>query len=119
MDCATGPLLLNRRGAGMDRPAATRRLRDLAAQAGVRLPQVPLHLLWHTFVTTGLDACVDRREFLIAARHVDPRTSTATPMTSWPPTWSPAPEQDNGADVGRTVASCSVETGLTAALKLS
>ncbi|HSK55113.1 MAG TPA: tyrosine-type recombinase/integrase [Jiangellales bacterium] len=34
-----GPLLRNRRGAQMDRHAATRRLRHLADQAGVRLPR--------------------------------------------------------------------------------
>jgi len=52
-----GPILLNRRGARMDRPAATRRL--------VR----------HTFVTTMLDAGVDLRDVQIAARQADPRTT--------------------------------------------
>ena len=40
----------------MDRHAATRRLRHLAATAGVRLPRMHPHMLRHTFVTTMLDA---------------------------------------------------------------
>ncbi|HSK57168.1 MAG TPA: tyrosine-type recombinase/integrase [Jiangellales bacterium] len=50
-----GPLLRNRH-------AATRRLRHLAAQAGVRLPWMHPHMLRHTFVTTMLDAGVDLRD---------------------------------------------------------
>lgn len=38
-----GPLLLNTRGGRMDRHAATRRLRRLAASAGVRLPRMHPH----------------------------------------------------------------------------
>ena len=71
----TGPLLLNRRGVRMDRHAATRRLRQLAAVAGVRLPRMHPHMLRHTFVTTMLDAGVDLRAVQIAARHADPRTT--------------------------------------------
>ena len=71
----TGPLLLNRRGTRMDRHAATRRLRQLAAVAGVRLPRMHPHNLRHTFVTTMLDAGVDLRDVQIAARHADPRTT--------------------------------------------
>jgi integrase/recombinase XerD len=71
----TGPLLLNRRGARMDRHAATRRLRHLASVAGVRLPRMHPHMLRHTFVTTMLDAGVDLRDVQIAARHADPRTT--------------------------------------------
>jgi site-specific recombinase XerD len=71
----TGPLLLNRRGVRMDRHAATRRLRQLAAVAGVRLPRMHPHMLRHTFVTTMLDAGVDLRDVQIAARHADPRTT--------------------------------------------
>jgi integrase/recombinase XerD len=70
-----GPLLLNRRGARMDRHAATRRLRHLATVAGVRLPRMHPHMLRHTFVTTMLDAGVDLRDVQIAARHADPRTT--------------------------------------------
>ncbi len=71
----TGALLLNRRGARMDRHAATRRLRHLAVDAGVRLPRMHPHMLRHTFVTMMLDAGVDLRDVQIAARHADPRTT--------------------------------------------
>jgi site-specific recombinase XerD len=70
-----GPILLNTRGARMDRHAATRRLRRLASAAGVRLPRMHPHMLRHTFVTTMLDAGVDLRDVQIAARHADPRTT--------------------------------------------
>jgi integrase/recombinase XerD len=42
-----GPILLNARGDRMDRHAATRRLRHLAAQAGVHLPRMHPHMLRH------------------------------------------------------------------------
>ena len=70
-----GPILVNQRGARMDRHAATRRLRQLATVAGVRLPRMHPHMLRHTFVTTMLDAGVDLRDVQIAARHADPRTT--------------------------------------------
>jgi site-specific recombinase XerD len=70
-----GPILLNTRGGRMDRHAATRRLRHLAADAGVRLPRMHPHMLRHTYVTTMLDAGVDLRDVQIAARHADPRTT--------------------------------------------
>ncbi len=70
-----GPILLNGRDARMDRHAATRRLRSLAAAAGVRLLRMHPHMLRHTFVTTMLDAGVDLRDVQIAARHADPRTT--------------------------------------------
>ena len=66
-----GPLLLNRRGLRMDRRAATRRLRHLAVDAGVRLPRMHPHMLRHTFGTTMLDAGVDLRDVQSAARHAD------------------------------------------------
>ncbi|MDP9417175.1 MAG: tyrosine-type recombinase/integrase [Actinomycetota bacterium] len=72
---SAGPILLNRRGRRMDRHAATRRLRRLAADAGMRLPRRHPHMLRHTFVTTMLDAGVDLRDVQIAARHADPRTT--------------------------------------------
>jgi site-specific recombinase XerD len=72
-DC--GPILLNSRGVRMDRHAATRRLRRLAWQAGVRITRPHPHMLRHTFVTTMLDAGVDLRDVQIAARHADPRTT--------------------------------------------
>jgi integrase/recombinase XerD len=70
-----GPILLNSRGARMDRHAATRRLRHLAEAAGVRITRPHPHMLRHTFVTTMLDAGVDLRDVQIAARHADPRTT--------------------------------------------
>jgi site-specific recombinase XerD len=74
-DRANGPILLNTRGTRMDRHAATRRLRHLAACAGVRINRTHPHMLRHTFVTTMLDAGVDLRDVQIAARHADPRTT--------------------------------------------
>jgi integrase len=70
-----GPLLLNRRGARMDRHAATRRLHRLAGTAGIQVARAHPHMLRHTFVTTMLDAGVDLRDVQIAARHADPRTT--------------------------------------------
>jgi integrase len=74
-DRGAGPILLNSRGARMDRHAAIRRLRHLAETAGVRIPRAHPHMLRHTFVTTMLDAGVDLRDVQIAARHADPRTT--------------------------------------------
>jgi integrase len=48
----TGPILLNSRGARMDRHAATRRLRRLAEAAGIRITRAHPHMLRHTFVIT-------------------------------------------------------------------
>jgi integrase/recombinase XerD len=70
-----GPALRNTLGARMDRHAATRRLKQLAASAGVRMPRMHPHMLRHTFVTTMLDAGVSLRDVQIAARHADPRTT--------------------------------------------
>ena len=47
-----GPVLLNGRGARMDRHAATRRLHHLAETAGIRVTRAHPHMLRHTFVTT-------------------------------------------------------------------
>jgi site-specific recombinase XerD len=74
-DRQTGPILLNQRGARMDRHAATRRLRGLQKAAGVHIARMHPHMLRHTFVTTMLDAGVDLRDTQIAARHADPRTT--------------------------------------------
>jgi integrase/recombinase XerD len=71
----SGPILLNSRGARMDRHAATRRLRRLAGTAAVPIARPHPHMLRHTFVTTMLDAGVDLRDVQIAARHADPRTT--------------------------------------------
>ena len=76
-DRDSGPILLNSRGARMDRHAATRRLRRLADAAGVPITSPHPHMLRHTFVTTMLDAGVDLRDVQIVARHADPRTTIA------------------------------------------
>jgi integrase/recombinase XerD len=47
-----GPVLVNTRGARMDRHAATRRLRHLAQQASVTIARPHPHMLRNTFVTT-------------------------------------------------------------------
>ena len=70
-----GPILLNTRGARMDRHAATRRLRHLAQAAGIQTARAHPHMLRHTYVTTMLDAGADLRDVQIAARHADPRTT--------------------------------------------
>jgi site-specific recombinase XerD len=70
-----GPVLLNTRGARMDRHAATRRLRHLAEAAGIQIARAHSHMLRHTYVTTMLDAGADLRDVQIAARHADPRTT--------------------------------------------
>ena len=72
-DRAAGPILLNTRGARMDRHAATRRLRHLAAASSMRMPPIHPHMLRHTYVTSY--AGVDLRDVQIAARHADPRTT--------------------------------------------
>ena len=56
-----GPVLLNTRCRRMDRHAATRRLRHLAAATGMRMPPLHPHMLRHTYVTTMLDRRRSRR----------------------------------------------------------
>jgi len=63
-----GPILLSSRGTRMDRHCATRRLRRLAEQAGVKLPRMRPHMLRHTSVTTMLDALA--QIFSVTARFV-------------------------------------------------
>ena len=95
---------LERRGLRMDRHAATRRLRQLATVAGIRLPRMHPHMLRHAFVTTMLDAGVDLRDVQIAARHPDPRTTMRYNRPQEP---RPPPEQDSGGlhGVGHLTAS--------------
>jgi integrase/recombinase XerD len=98
------PILLNSRGARMDRHAATRRLRHLAHTAGVRIARAHPHMLRHTFVTTMWTQAwtcgtsrpppgTPTRAPRCAMTGPAP-TSTATPTTSSPPTWPPAPDRD-------------------------
>ena len=47
-----GPILLNGRGARMDRHAATRRLHRPAEAAGIQIARAHPHMLRHTYVTT-------------------------------------------------------------------
>jgi integrase/recombinase XerD len=70
-----GPILRNTLGGRMDRHATTRRLKHLAATAGIRMPRMHPHMLRHTYVTTMLDAGVTLRDVQIAARRADPRTT--------------------------------------------
>jgi integrase/recombinase XerD len=71
----SGPILLNSRGARMDRHAATRRLLRLAQTAALPITRPHAHMLRHTFVTTILDGGVDLRDVQIATRHADPRAT--------------------------------------------
>jgi integrase/recombinase XerD len=70
-----GPILFNSRGARTGRHAATRRLRRLAATAGIQVSRAHPHMLRHTFVTTSFDAGAGLRDVQIAARHAGPRTT--------------------------------------------
>ncbi|WP_207913947.1 tyrosine-type recombinase/integrase [Micromonospora sp. KC213] len=87
-ESTAGPILPNTDGRRMDRHAGTRRLRDLAHTAGIRMPRMHPHMPRHTFVTTMLDAGVSLRDLRrietppeplpdvqITARHADPRTT--------------------------------------------
>ena len=112
-----GPILLNSRGARMDRHAATRRLRHLAETAGVRITRPHPHMLRHTSsrpCSTLAWTCGTSR-----SRPATPireprcattgpaRTSTATRTTSWPPTWPPAPDRPPGiADERELLPAC-------------
>ncbi|WP_205751858.1 tyrosine-type recombinase/integrase [Cryptosporangium phraense] len=99
-----GPILRNIRGGRMDRHAATRRLKHLAAIAGVRMPRMHPHMLRHTFVTTMLDAGVSLRDTQIAAATPtrEPRCATTelartlivTRTTSSPHIWPPGRSTD-------------------------
>jgi len=59
----------------MDRHAATRRQRRLAAAVGIQVAGAHPHMLRHIFVMTMLDAGVDLRDVQVVARHADPRTT--------------------------------------------
>jgi integrase/recombinase XerD len=70
-----GPILLNSRGARMDRHAATRRLRRLAETAGVRIIRPHPHMLRHTFVISLLKAGTDTSVIALWLGHEDPETT--------------------------------------------
>ena len=98
-----GPILVNSRGARMDRHAATRR-RHGTPMLGVPITGPHPRMLRHTFVTTMLDAGVDCGTSRSppatpirapqCAMSGPARTSIATRTTSWPPTWPPAHDRD-------------------------
>ncbi|MGO9190061.1 MAG: tyrosine-type recombinase/integrase [Streptosporangiaceae bacterium] len=58
-DRTRGPVLLNSRGARMDRHAATRRLRRLAETAGIQVTRAHPHMLRH--ILSALFPCRDSR----------------------------------------------------------
>jgi integrase/recombinase XerD len=104
---ASGPILRNRRGARMNRHAATRRLRRLAEQAGCQSAgrtrtcsgtpsSPPCSMLGWTCGTCrsppGTPTPAPRCAITGPAT-----TSTGTRTTSWPPTWPPAPERGRKA----------------------
>jgi site-specific recombinase XerD len=73
----------------MNRPAATRIVRRLAKRARITKHISP-HSLRHSFITAALDAGVPLRDVQIAARHADPRTTTATTVVATTSTVTPA-----------------------------
>jgi len=101
-DRTTGPVLLNSRGARMDRHAATRRLRRLVATAGIQAARAHPHMLRHTRsppCSTQASTCAMSRSKPVTPIRAPPcattepaRTLTATRTTSSPPSWPPAPE---------------------------
>ena len=72
-DRARGPVLLNSRGTLMDRHAATRRLRRLAATAGIQTARAHPHMLRHTFVispaVSGRGTAIFRVDRLVPHRY--------------------------------------------------
>lgn len=73
-DRTDGPLLLNRRGKRMDRHAATRLIRQVAAAAKVNTDISP-HSLRRSFITTGLASGVPARDMQLAAGHAQINTT--------------------------------------------
>jgi integrase/recombinase XerD len=97
------PILLNSLGARLDRHAATRRPHRLGGTAGIQVARAHPHMLRHTFVSTSstlaLIRAMSRSPPGMPARAPrcgmtgPARTWTATPTTSSPPSWPPAPDQ--------------------------
>lgn len=80
-DRESGPLLLNRVGVRMNRVAATRILRRLAARAHIATRISP-HSLRRTFCTSGLASGVPIYEMQLAMRHKDPATTALYDMAA-------------------------------------
>jgi integrase len=68
-----GPILLRQDGCRLDRRTAHRWVRSICKLA--RLGLAHLHMLRAGFIMAALDAGVPLREFQVAARHSDPRTT--------------------------------------------
>jgi integrase/recombinase XerD len=98
-DRTHGPILLNSRGARMDRHAATRRLRRLAETTGIQAARAHPHMLRHTFVICTVLAArgtaeseASRRvpheyQVLREARSRGPRPGTSSLLPCFSPTW--------------------------------
>lgn len=72
----TGPVFATASGKALDRTAAWRLLRRLAAAAGIDSPErISPHSMRHTFATTALDAGVPLRDVQDSMGHRDPRTT--------------------------------------------
>lgn len=65
---STGPLLLTRTGSRMNRKAASRVVKRLARQVGIK-KRIHPHSFRHSFVTLSLDAGVPQRDVQAAAGH--------------------------------------------------
>ncbi len=75
-DRSTGPLFATGSGKALDRTAAWRLLRRLAAKAGIPgAHRISPHSMRHTFATTALDAGVPLRDVQDSLGHADPRTT--------------------------------------------
>jgi integrase/recombinase XerD len=100
--CA-GPVFLAPDGHRLDRHGAARIVRPAARRSGITKAVGP-HTLRHAFITAvstrawtfamsrSLPATPTRAPRCVTTEPA--RTSTATPTTSWPPTWPPEPDCD-------------------------
>lgn len=113
-----GPILLNRRGARMDRHAATRRLRRLATTANVRLPRMHPHMLRHAFVTTMLDSERTSTDTQLHRRRPRPPAARPRPATPRQSERSRCQPHERGAGAGRTARPPNPST-LTAGQRLA
>ncbi len=72
---SSGPILRRQDGQRLDRRTAHRWVRSIGRRAG--LGAVHPHMLRSAFIMAALDAGVPLRDVQVAARHADPRTTTA------------------------------------------